>query len=359
MGMETAGAGPHSGVEAYYRWYDVALASLSTAHMGSVTSAGLSNFNLTPPTGARYFDVSVESGGVAITDLAFVSGEVDCGGGSDGFCVYGTRPKPDTTGGIIVTTGLVDLLLVAAGVGPWAAIVFDTFVGKVVYGGDLCAGLPPPMPVFTNDDYTGGVPNVIDPVSRAKWWAGLQAVAWPYFCECVPGPGGSPPFVPPPPPRPAEPPAAPPAPTIIECDGLDICTVLNALARQLSAISGRIASMETLVTLIQRQGVPFGYVTGAVHPGLTGNGSFDVADILGLVVDCTTIPPYLGADFGTPDEHLFLGRLNLGTLDGWQPRFVLVDQPQLMLAVSGAITVVGYSLAGGVVATITELRREP
>jgi hypothetical protein len=212
------------------------------------------------------------------------------------YCQYGTSPQGSTTSGVIITTGLIDLMLLAVGVGPWAAIVFDTFVGSVLWGGNLCAGLPPVMPNFDNTDFIGGLPNVADPRSRDKFWTALQCVAWPYFCQCNPGPPLSPAPNPPPPPVWVKPDPAPVGPTIVDCDGADLCALLNGLARQIAAQTAMLAAVQTTTTLIQREGVPFGMVPGVLHTGLSGAGSFAIQGLIALEVTVNSAPGYLSSD---------------------------------------------------------------
>jgi len=49
-----------------------------------------------------------------------------------------------------------------------------------------------------------------------------------------------------------------------------------------------------MVTLIQRQAAPFGYVPGAIHAGLTGTGVIAIQGLIGCKVDITTLPTQLG-----------------------------------------------------------------
>lgn len=115
-----------------------------------------------------------------------------------------------------------------------------------------------------------------------------------------------------------------------------------------------------LVEIVQRQAAPFGYVSGAVHAGLSGSGQFAVADLLGLAVDLTTTPGYAGVRAGDPVQLYEIGRVNVGTADGWS-HFARVDSdPWLWFpAAAGTLTLVGYSFEPGVVATVRELVREP
>lgn len=124
-------------------------------------------------------------------------------------------------------------------------------------------------------------------------------------------------------------------------------------------LMARVNQILDLVTLVQRQAVPFGYVPGAVHAGLTGSGSLSVSGLIGCKVDMTTIPASYGVEFGTPDEHFDLGFVTFGSPDGYPTSKRLDHQPTLLLpARCGAYTDLAYTLAPGVVATITELARE-
>lgn len=114
------------------------------------------------------------------------------------------------------------------------------------------------------------------------------------------------------------------------------------------------------VTLIQRQDAPFAYVLGPVHAGLSGTGVVPVSGILGLLVELTTVPTPLGRDAGTPIRLFDAGFVNLGTSDGFEQSTRIQNSAQLVIPRSaGLVTSVGYSLHSGVVATITELIREP
>ncbi len=114
-----------------------------------------------------------------------------------------------------------------------------------------------------------------------------------------------------------------------------------------------------MVTLIQRQIVPFSTVHGAVHAGLSGTGQFAVNGILGLGVTATTIPTRAGTIFGDPNQLFDIGWINVGTADGWGPRQFLSSSPFILAPVAADVTLVGYSIPADVVVTITELVREP
>ena len=120
-------------------------------------------------------------------------------------------------------------------------------------------------------------------------------------------------------------------------------------------------SIMQMVTLIQRQAVPFAYVYGDNHVALTGDGEIaPVSGLLGVSIDVTTIPSTVGSAIGTP-QHLFdVGYVTLGTSDGWLRSRRIDADGTLEIATPGvgAITRVGYTLAPGVEIDLRELIRE-
>jgi len=143
------------------------------------------------------------------------------------------------------------------------------------------------------------------------------------------------------------------------CDGALPGTTTSPCCPPDPAMIGALTRIEQLVTLLQRQLAPFSYVSGTVHSGLMGTGSFGVSGILGLLANCS-VPSSTSLIGGTPDVRLPIGRVNLATLDGFTDRYELVTDSQLIIpAAAGLFTDVGYSLEPGVIATFTELVREP
>lgn len=122
--------------------------------------------------------------------------------------------------------------------------------------------------------------------------------------------------------------------------------------------TGLLTQILQLVTLMQRQAVPFATVHGTVHSGLTGDGSFSVQGILGLSVSVTTLPSRAGAVVGHPNTIFDVGWVNVGTADGYGPRHFVEANPFLVGPIAGDATVVGYSIPADVVLEITELVRE-
>jgi hypothetical protein len=123
--------------------------------------------------------------------------------------------------------------------------------------------------------------------------------------------------------------------------------------------TGLLNQILTAITLVQRQLAPFAYITGPSHAGLSGNGSFAVAGLLGLKIALTTVPAHMGRAVGTP-THLFdAGWLTVGTADGYGEAHRIGSAADLWFPEDASfVTLVGYTLGPGIVATITELRRE-
>jgi hypothetical protein len=116
----------------------------------------------------------------------------------------------------------------------------------------------------------------------------------------------------------------------------------------------------TQVNLIQRQGVPFGYIPQAVHSGLSGAGTIDITGLIGAAVTVTTIPASYGREGSSPTVYFEMGFVTFGTPDGYPSSYRVDKVNNVYLPTRcGAYTVLSYDLAPGVVVTITELAREP
>lgn len=126
------------------------------------------------------------------------------------------------------------------------------------------------------------------------------------------------------------------------------------------ALALQISQVLQLVTLMQRQLAPFAYIPSTSHSGLTGDGSIDIQGLIGVKIALTAVPGSLGVSFGTPDEHFDLGFVTFGTADGYPHSVRIEHNPQIILpGRCSAFTKLAYTLHPGVVATITELVREP
>lgn len=123
---------------------------------------------------------------------------------------------------------------------------------------------------------------------------------------------------------------------------------------------GLLDQILALVTLIQRQIAPFATIDGSVHSGLSGNGEFAVQGLIGCRVTLTTLPSSVGLESGDPLVVWDAGWISFGDAGGFAPRqFVSASPIEIFPRAAGTYTRIGYSLATGVVATITEIRREP
>ncbi len=115
-----------------------------------------------------------------------------------------------------------------------------------------------------------------------------------------------------------------------------------------------------MVTLIQRNSVPFAYIPGASHSGLSADGTLTIPSCIGMLVTITTVPGYSGVELGSPNEIFDIGWFSWGTADGFGERVLIHKNPQLSFAEKASqFTRFGYSLNPGVVATIQELYAEP
>jgi len=138
------------------------------------------------------------------------------------------------------------------------------------------------------------------------------------------------------------------------------CPSDSGLRTMLQQAIEALRDVNGLVTLIQRQGVPFGRVDATVHSALTGQGTLTVADLLGVRVEITTVPDRIGRLGSDPEFYYDVGSISWGSADGHTAREILHTSPQLSFPrAAGAHTRLTYSLLPGVEATITEIVREP
>jgi hypothetical protein len=324
----------------------------------SVSSGGTSTVSLSTavPLGSVTFDFDFGTSGgtpmfVSVTAIIAFTGSCET-------CAFGTEPKPGVGATLIASAGIVDLVTLIMDL-PWLGVIYSTFIGELIYTGSVCAGNPAPFPTFTAcdlDPFCG----LFNPANLDRFRAAWEIGLWYTYCQCKTGPGGSPPPTPPPLPSPSPPSPAPPPIVPISCDGGDLCNVINHLQQMLDAMNRNIANVTAMVTLIQRQKVPFAYVRGAPTAGLTGNGQLAVQGILGCSVNITGAPSYLGSDMDpTARSTYFFGWLNLGTPDGWLRKVKLTHAPQVVLDIDGDVTAIEYQLEPGVTASLTPLVREP
>ena len=330
---------------------------------GTPTSFLVSNFNFAATTTDHRVFTTTSSGPLTL----WYSCEVDLGGNT-GFvgmihlkvlqtwsgglstnCQYGTQPSSTAQFVYYLTPGLIDVALSTEGL-AWLAPLFTAYWFSTLNVNDLCGSQPPAMPPITLNSLTTFSPQQIQDA--------LYAVLWPFFCQCSPAPSGGTPPTPFPTPAPSQP-INWPAPISFACDGQDLCTLVNQLMQSVASMQQAIVNDYKETTLIQRQAVPFGYVPGFLHIGLTDAGTIDVQGILGLSIESTTTPPTLSSNLAPVASYFKLGEISMGTADGFAPRRIVTHNPHLFLDIDGDITQVAYLFMPGVVANILELIREP
>jgi hypothetical protein len=336
------------------RYHMDAGSATSYLNVGFNTPSGVSDHKnyTTTNTGplTQWTGCTVDLGGnVGFVGIVHLTVTQVWSGTDSTYCAYGTQLATPDQFLIYLTPGVIDLVLIGTELG-WLAPLFTAFWFTWVNAQTLCSSGPPTMPPITTDTLTSSSPQMI--------WDALRAVMWPYFCQCAPAPPGSTSPTPFPLPAPTQPVHWPDTPTF-DCDDTSLCTLVNQLVRSMAALQSTLQLDYSSDVLSQRQGVPFGYVPGILHSGLTGAGEFTVSDILGLSVAFTTIPLEYPVKAGDPDTYFGIGKISVGTAKGWERSFQANKNPYLILPVSGAMTLVAYNFPIGIVANIEELLREP
>jgi hypothetical protein len=124
-------------------------------------------------------------------------------------------------------------------------------------------------------------------------------------------------------------------------------------------VQGMLAQILGLVTLIQRQAVPFAYISSTAHGGLTGSGEFAVQGLIGARVDVDALGYGADSEAGDPEALFGVGWINWGNADGFKRMENISSSPMISLPrAAGQYTRIGYSLRPGAEVTITELVRE-
>ncbi len=164
------------------------------------------------------------------------------------------------------------------GVGETALLpLFVPILGSQIVVTALCSSRPPAWVELSSNLLENSTGDLLQD---------LQSIAWPYFCECVPG---SPSPIDFPPPAVQVPPGIPAFPTF-PCDPADLCSSIAAIRQQVFALGTQLQTVTDLVTLLQRYGLPFAYAPGAIHSPLTGTGQFAVSRLVGLDVQVDQLP---------------------------------------------------------------------
>lgn len=136
------------------------------------------------------------------------------------------------------------------------------------------------------------------------------------------------------------------------------CT-LDTVCAELFRIEQKINSALATATLLQRWELPFGYMLGAVHSGLTGSGSFAVSRVLGLLLTLTTPPPGGRVLPGNPPYVWDAGWVSINDTSGMLEEKRVTRSGYVWLPGAAALaTSFNYALDPGVVLRVQELEAE-
>jgi hypothetical protein len=157
----------------------------------------------------------------------------------------------------------------------------------------------------------------------------------------------------------------PPAPTvpsqptdIILPPDWDCATACDIMIR-LQQMSERLDWMRSTIDLLQRRLLPFAWILGTAHTGLTGTGVISVQDVLGAVVSMT-VPGGWGSTAETP-RRLIPSAGSLQGSDGtsYSDNFQLHYEHELIFFGQSWATGIRYNFRPGVTVTLTPLLPEP
>lgn len=228
----------------------------------------------------------------------------------------------------------------------WLNIVMIPLHYTVLNTDRLCSQPPPVLPLIDQEAINA---------SPGELQRYLDAVAWPYFCECTPGAPDPIDF---PPPVAVQPPSWP-APITFPCDPADLCYTISQIWREVAALRSTTSSMYALVTDMQRYSEPFGVIPGALHFGLTGEGSFAVPRLVGLHVRITSAPPGLVLD-SNPDYWWNQGWMSIVNDTGLLDTKRIARQDHMWLPPAAQLaTRFAWHLKDGVTIDVRELYAEP
>lgn len=263
----------------------------------------------------------------------------------DSPCRYGTRPQGGFQSLQFITDELVSTVLAFVNL-PWLKVWLIPIFGLQLATTTLCSSPPPAFPAFPPEGSSWSVPTALQ---------AFQAVAWPYFCECVPG---TPAPVPYPPASPTQPGSSPTFPSF-PCDPANLCASIEAIRAQVFAMAAQQQSMAQLVTLMQRYRLPFEVVPGALHFNLSGTGSFVVTRLIGLEIDVTSRPAGGLVLPGNPPYLWDLGWLAVNDQRGMlQEQRLTREQMTWMPEQMQEAKTFSWRLEPGVVMSVRELQAE-
>lgn len=261
-------------------------------------------------------------------------------------CVYGTRVKTGITRGVSITESFLTNLLTPYNA-LWLLPTLAITIGADLLVETLCSDIPPVMPA---------IDSKIQNASLATALQVVRILAWPNFCECVPG---TPSPNPPPTIVIVEPPGIVVPPTF-PCDPAALCDAIVRIQQMLFQLQSSMASELSLTTTLQRYELPFAFQAGVSHGPVTGQGSFNISRLVGLNVQVTASAP---GHPDIPDVPPYLwDRGWISVSDGGallQERRVNRASFQWLPIGMPLCTSVGYSLTVGTSMVVQELLPEP
>lgn len=124
-------------------------------------------------------------------------------------------------------------------------------------------------------------------------------------------------------------------------------------------LDGKINAILNLAQSMQRYNVPFAYVPGAVHSGVSGTGTTAVSQLLGFQLNVTARPPTNRVSGGNPSYIYDLGWVSVSDPDGMIEEKRLTRDSMLWFPRLGQLaTSFNFFLRAGVTLTWTELQAE-
>ena len=155
-------------------------------------------------------------------------------------------------------------------------------------------------------------------------------------------------------------PAAPPVPSVTtpdfpeegSCTTQDVCNLAQQLLQSVTLL-------RSMVDLMQRRLLPFAWILGTPHTGLTGTGAISVQDVIGAAVSMT-VPGGWGSTAETP-RRLIPSAGSLQGSDGtsYSDNFQLHYESELIFFGQSWATGIRYNFRPGVTVTLTPLLPEP
>jgi len=155
-------------------------------------------------------------------------------------------------------------------------------------------------------------------------------------------------------------PSNPPVPSVTTpdfpgetgCTTQDVCNLAQQLLQSVTLL-------RAMVDLMQRRLLPFAWILGTPHTGLTGTGVISVQDVLGAAVSMT-VPGGWGSTAETPRRLIpSAGSLQGSNGTSYSDNFQLHYEQEIILFGESWATGIRYNFRPGVTVTLTPLLPEP